>query len=650
MNHHALISAGLILLFGLGSQLLAWRLRLPSILLLLISGVLIGPVFGWLDTDLLMGDLLFPFVSLSVAVILFEGGMTLKLKELRGVGRTLGLLIAVGGAVTLFLGFLAAHWILDLEWRVALLLAAVFVVTGPTVIGPLLRMIRPRGRAAALVKWEGIVNDPIGVSLALLVFEALFAAHAQADTSFVAMRLVVRTVAIGLVFGGGCGWLLGRLLERHAVPDFLQSPTSFASVVVVFVLSDVLQPESGLLAVTVMGIVLAGRSHAAVKHLLEFKENVRVLLLSSLFVLLAARIRLEDLQGLDWRAGLFVVTLILVVRPVSVWLATIGSGLSNAERIFIAWIAPRGIVAMAVVSLFALRIEELGIPGANKLVPVTFLVVVVTVLVYGLTAGPLARRLGIARMGANGILFVGAAPFVRELAKVLKGLDVPANLVDTNRPWVIAARQSGLNALHANAINDDISDRLDMSSVGKVMAMTRNDDVNSLVCLHFEEAFGRSNVYQLQPLEQMPKESNGKEAEGETVGGRRLLSKGLDYEELSDRYADGATIRRTVFTEEFDYDDYVKLHGARAVPIVLLQATRDVLPWVAEVTPRPKAGDTLIALISEPTPEEAAEIQRAAEQAAAVQAAADAKAAAAKLAKSAKPETPPEGPPQTPEA
>jgi NhaP-type Na+/H+ or K+/H+ antiporter len=593
LNEHALLAAGLVLLFGLGSQWLAWRLRLPSILLLLLSGVFVGPVCGWLEPDVVLGELLFPFVSLSVAVILFEGGLSLKVKELRGVGRTLGLLIGVGGTVTLGLGFLAASWILGLEPRLALLLSAVFVVTGPTVIGPLLKTIRPRGAAAALAKWEGIVNDPIGASLALRVFEAFFAGSDGGATSL-ALGLVLKTLAIGLFFGGGVGWLLGLLFRRHAIPDYLQSPSALATVVVVFVASDHMQGESGLLAVTVMGIVLGRLESASLRHLVEFKENLRVLLLSSLFVLLAARIELADLKALDVRAFAFVAALILVVRPFSVWAATLGSSLARGERLFLAWMAPRGIVAMAVVSLFALRLEERGIPGASGLVPVTFLVVVATVLVYGLTAGPLARRLGVAAERANGVLFAGASPIVRELARVLGELGIAARLVDTNRRAVAAARLAGLDAVQANALTDDIPDLIDLSAVGSVLAVTPNDEVNALIALEFAETFGRSNVYQLPSRAEDP----GEEPESsESLGGRQLFGQAIDFDTLADRYAEGATIKRTTLTETFGFDEYLAKNHERTTPLFLLQADLDLYPWAVEGTPKPRAGDTIIALV-----------------------------------------------------
>jgi len=596
LNEHALFSAGLVLLAGLGSQWLAWRLRLPSILLLLVAGVVVGPLCGWLETDKVLGELLFPFVSLSVAVILFEGGLTLKLKELRGVGHTLGLLIGVGGAITLGLGFAAGHWILGLEAHLALLLAAVFVVTGPTVIGPLLQTIRPRGSAAALAKWEGIVNDPIGASLALLVFEAFFAAG-EAGTTEVAVGLVLKTLAIGVVLGGGTGWVFGRLFERHAIPDFLQSPSALAAVVVVFVASDHMQGESGLLAVTIMGIVLGRAESASLRHLVEFKENLRVLLLSSLFVLLAARIELAELRALDWRAFTFVGVLILVVRPVSVAVSTIGSGLTRGERIFLAWMAPRGIVAMAVVSLFAMRLEARGVSEAASLVPITFLVVVATVLVYGLTAGRLARRLGVAAEHANGILFIGASPILRELSRVLGELDIPAKLVDTNRRAVAAARLAGHDAVQANALTDDIPDLVDLSGVGSVLAATPNDEVNALVSLEFADTFGRSNVYQLPSRSDSPAGIDEELEATEVLGGRTLFGAHADFDRLADRFAEGAAIKRTTLTPEFTFEDYLAKNAERATPLFLLQADLDLFPWAIEGTPKPKPGDTIIALV-----------------------------------------------------
>jgi len=586
--------AGLVLGAGLGAQWLAWRLRLPSILLLLLAGLLVGPVAGWLDPDELLGDLLFPFVSLAVAVILFEGGLSLRLSELRGSMGTLRLLILVGGGVSVLVTYLAGVGFLGLPSGPALLLGAVFVVTGPTVIVPLLRHVRPRGRVGALIKWEGIVNDPIGATMALLVFDVLLAGG-PAEASGVAALVIARTLAIGLVLGLGAAWAMTHLYARHVVPDFLQNPAALTSVLVVFVTSNHLQEESGLLAVTVMGMALANQKRVVLHHVVEFKENLQMLLLASLFVLLGARIQPSDLELLGAGAFAFVAAMILVARPLGVLLSTIGSGLSWGERAFLAWMAPRGIVAMAVVSLFALRLELAGVEGIEPLVPVTFLLVVVTVAVYGLTAGPLARRLGVAAEKSNGLLLVGASPMARELARALGELEVEVKLVDTNRRSVGIARLAGLDAVHADALADDLSEDLDLSGVGHVLALTRNDEVNTLIALRMATWFGRSNVYRLQP-----------HRDGAVVGGeeghrvhgvRRLLSPGVGYDELSDRIAEGAGIRRTKLGATFGIAEYTALHGDHATPLVLVQADGSVFPWTPEGPPAPKAGDMIVALV-----------------------------------------------------
>jgi NhaP-type Na+/H+ or K+/H+ antiporter len=433
-----------ILLLGIGAQWLAWRLRLPSILLLLLVGLAAGPLSGnrLLDPDELFGDSLLPFVSLAVATILLEGGLTLRFRKLRGAGRAVTQLVVVGVPVTWALATLAARWTLGMEWRLALLLGAILVVTGPTVILPLLRHIRPRGAAGSLVRWEGIVTDPIGAVLAVLVFQGMFLAGRQATAEAV-LGLLKALLAGGAAGVLGAG-LLVLLLRRRLVPDYLHSGVALAIAIGAFLASNAVQHESGLLAVTLMGVALANQELAHVEHIIEFKENLRVLLISTLFILLAARLPIEEFREFDLHNLLFVAVLIVVVRPITIYLGTLGAGLTWRERAFAAWMAPRGIVAAAVASVFALDLAQAGYPDPDRLVSSVFAVILVTVTLYGLTAGPLARRLGLSEENPRGVLVLGAHSWARELAKVLASAGIEVLLVDANRREVRAARMAGL--------------------------------------------------------------------------------------------------------------------------------------------------------------------------------------------------------------
>ena len=334
----------------MGAQWLAWRFRIPSILLLLAFGFVAGPATGLLDPDALFGELLFPVVSISVGLILFEGGLSLHLRDLRQIGGSLWNLITLGALVTWALATWAARAMLGLETGPALLLGAILVVTGPTVIGPLLRHVRPVGKVAAVAHWEGIVIDPVGAMLAVLVFEALPAASSAGFGAAVrgAAFEMVATVLVGTLVGGIAAAATVVLLYRYWVPDFLQSPMLLMLVVTAFTASNVLQAESGLFTVTLMGVLLANQRYVPVKHIVEFKENLRVLLIASLFILLAARVSPDDFRELGWSGPAFVAFLVLVARPLSVLLATLGSSLTAKERVFLAWLAPRGIVAASV--------------------------------------------------------------------------------------------------------------------------------------------------------------------------------------------------------------------------------------------------------------------------------------------------------------
>ena len=585
--------AGIVVL-GVAAQWLAWRLKLPSILFLLIVGFVAGPVVGFVNPDELLGDLLFPVVSLSVAIILFEGGLSLDVAELRIIGKVVRNLVSIGALVTWILAGVLAYAALGLSLPLAALLGAILVVTGPTVIGPLLRHIQPDGKIGSTVKWEGIANDPIGAILAVLVFEIVIAGGFEAGAT-VATIVIIKAVAIGGALGLAGAGIMVLLLSKHWVPDYLQNPISLAFVLMVFTASNLLQAESGLLTVTVMGSALASQKIVAVRHIVEFKENLRVLLLSILFIVLAARLPTDAAVYTDAGSFLFLGGLILVVRPAAVALSTLGSKFNWRERVFLGLMAPRGIVAAAVSSLFALELAEHGYPDAERLVPVTFLVIVGTVAVYGLSAPTIARVMGLATPNPQGMLFVGAAPWVREAARLLVDEDVPVILVDANWANVTASRRAGLAAHYTNILSERAIDDLDLNGVGRLLALTPNDEVNTLTALRFEDLFGRSGVYQLPPAGT----ETGDSRVSLELAGRTLFAKGATHAELSARLAGGAAIMRHRLTEEFDYQAFRDRYGETAVPMFLLRESGEVVVFTTEggVSLTPKAGQTLISLV-----------------------------------------------------
>ena len=413
----ALMLAGVV---GLGfvCQWLAWRVRLPAILLLLVAGLSAGPGMAWLaqhghvrrawiDPDALFGPLLLPIVSLSVALILFEGGLTLQFREIRQSKGVILRLVTIGAIVSWGLATAAASFVLQFPPGLAVLIGAILVVTGPTVIGPLLRFVKPVGPAAPVLRWEGIVIDPIGALLAVVVFEIVIGRESHAAGVAIA---AIKTLGVGTAVGMLGAGLLMLLMRRNASPETLHNPLAVAAVMIAFAGSNALQEDSGLAAVTVMGILLANQKRVDITPVLEFKESLSVLLISSLFILLSARLKPEQFAVLDWRVLAFIAILVLIVRPASVWMSTVRSTLTRRERWFLALMAPRGIVAASVASVFALRLMAVRYPGAERLVPVTFAVVAGTVLVYGLGSPLVSRWLGLSRPGQSGLLIISADP------------------------------------------------------------------------------------------------------------------------------------------------------------------------------------------------------------------------------------------------
>ncbi|GIX47199.1 MAG: sodium:proton antiporter [Candidatus Tectimicrobiota bacterium] len=596
MAHLELPVVAGILTLGILCQWLAWRLRIPAIIPLLTAGFAVGPGLGWLYPKELLGPLFFPVISLSVGVILFEGALTLEFREIRQVRQAVRSLITVGAGVTLVAGALASYWTVGLSWPLAVLFGALIVVTGPTVIGPLLRNIRPSAQVASILKWEGILIDPIGALLAVVIFDVIVAEGPAGSLSLHALVTVLRILAAGLAVGAGAGAFTAAALKRYWVPDYLREAFVLVVVLASFAVADVLQSESGLLAVTIMGIWLANVGLHQLHEVWHFKERLTVLLISGLFILLAANISREELALLDLRSLLLLGMVLFVIRPLSVFVSTVGAGLSRNERLFLAWVAPRGIVAASVSSLFAFRLQEIGYTEARLLAPLTFLVIVGTVLIHGMTAKGWAQRLGVAEVEPQGFLFLGAMPFARMLAAVLDREGFATLLVDTNRHHVHLARLEGLQAVHGNLLSSVVQDELDLAGIGRLLALTSNDEANALACIQFRQLFGSNEVYQLPPDPSEHEETAPLYAGG--AMGRLLFAPHATYDQIEAWVQKGAKIAVTQLTEKFTYADYQAYWGERALPLIAIQDSK-VMVATVEAPLQPRAGWKVVALIQE---------------------------------------------------
>lgn len=574
----------IVLALGIAAQWLAWRMKIPSILLLLSFGFALSIVTGVRIDDYLREDTLLAIVGLFVAIILFEGGLTLKFSELREAGAPVVRMCTLGVLVAFALATVLARFVFGLDWRVAALLGAILVVTGPTVISPLLRVVKPNRKIASIVKWEGIVVDPIGAILAVLVFQlALAVGFGAASISL--LLAIGKTVLIGVVLTVVLAKLIAVLLRKHLIPDFLESVFLLAVVGTAFAVSNTFQAESGLLTVTVLGIALANQKSISVRRILEFKEHLRILIISLLFILLSGRIAPSDLRAIAVPGLFFLGGLILVVRPASVFAANLFSPQTSLkERLFLAGLAPRGIVAAAVTAVFALELEHAVHAGrlpepiaaqAALLVPIVFFCIVGTVLVYGFIAAPLAQRLDLASPGAAGVLFAGADPWTRKIAAALVKDGHTVLLVDTNYGNIAAARMAGLPAIRANILSEYAEEELDYSGIGQLVAATPNDEVNSLASREFPHVFGREHVWQVAPQD---KEAHHMTSIAAHRRGRICFTGEPTFRELQELDSRGATIRSTVLTDQFGFADFKRTHGDEAVILFLHDKAKGLRP------------------------------------------------------------------------
>ncbi len=504
-----------IIVIGLLAQWIAWRMKIPAIFPLIILGLVMGPLSTlfldekWIDPEnIFAGKTMYYFVSLSVGVILFEGGLTLKFKEVRQLAGVVRNLLIVGPIVMGIGGALAAHYFLDMDYRVGLLFGSLIIVTGPTVIAPILRSVRPKKNISTILKWEGIAIDPIGALVAVLVYELLFVStmgvggdHSMGLTQ-VALKTFFLTLCVGTFFGLLSGWTLHTLLKRNLIPHFLINVLSLGFVIFAFAGADTLQAESGLLSVTVMGILLANIKTPNLDKILDFKESLTVILISVLFIILSTKISMEDLRLLEINSLYIFLVVVFVLRPIVVWISSWKSDLNWKEKAFVAWIGPKGIVAAAVASLFSLYLmsDKISLPPSLRedvelLVPLTFMIILGTVTLNGLSAKFVARLLGLVQDVKNGVVIVGANEGSISIAKYLEKHHISNTLVDLSKENIRQARAASLNVLEKNILSDD--DDLEFDDVGHLLALTSSNDVNIFACRKLKSTFGESNVYRL---------------------------------------------------------------------------------------------------------------------------------------------------------
>ncbi len=596
MHAHEIVIMCGILAAGFASQWLAWRVKTPAILFLLLVGVIAGPVLGWLQPDELFGDLMIPLVSIGVAIILFEGSLTLKFSEIRGHGSVVRNLVTIGVVVTWVGSALAAYLILGWDPYLAALFGAIVTVSGPTVVMPLLRAVRPVASISSVLRWEAILIDPLGAILGLLVFDLILAT--QMSESLWQVTIAVGTIiGTGLLLGALGGYLFGLGIRARLIPDFLRDFAALAAVLTIFAAAESVHGESGLLAVTVMGVWLANMRHVDLDDVLDFKESLTLLLVAGLFIVLAARVNFDELQAIGLGAIVIVLFLQFILGPLRAFICALGSSLSGKERLYLGWIFPRGIVAAAISALFALRLEASGYPGAGSLVPLVFSVILGTVIMQSLSASLVAKWLGVAEPDPNGVLLIGSNPLALAIASSLKKNDQAVLVADSHWPSIQAARMADVPTFYGSAVSSYADRNMELTGLGLLLAISRRPGLNELACLRFADEFGRDNVYTMSSQEDNEHEKH--RVAGESRG-RVLFAGELSLEDLIGRISAGDELKSTPLTDEFDFEKY-QLQHPTSLPIYVMDDDKRVHFPVTDKKLEPKPGWTVTSFVSPPT-------------------------------------------------
>ena len=552
---------------GVGAQWLAWRFRMPAIVLMLLAGLILGPVTGIFVPERDIGALLHPMISLAVAVILFEGGLTLNFRQLGDARPVVKRLVLLGAPLGWLFSALALNWVAGLSWEASIVFGGIMIVTGPTVIAPLLRQARLQPRPAQALQWEAIVNDALGALAAVLAVLVVLVRHSHLDGAM-AVWVLAKGVGFSGILGLAGGYGIVGAFRRNLVPEYMKVPVLFVTVIVAFAGADMVLPESGLLSVTVMGLVIANAKLPSYTEIYRFKESATILLVSGVFILLAAGVEFQTLRMLDWRALAFVLVVMLVVRPLTVMLSLIGTGLPWNEKLLIALTGPRGVVLVAVSGVFAERLVSDGIGDGAMMVPLAFVLVMATVVLNGFTLAPMARALGLTVGERPGLMILGGSVFATGLAQALKKAEVNVLIADPNRAHLLTARAVGVPYFHGDILSEAAEDSIEFIAYTTLLAASDNDAYNTLVATDLAPELGRDAIWQLaRHKEEIARHALPTQLGGQHVNGNRTLEQYLDL------IAEGWTFRTTRLTDEYTLQDWREARP-EVIPLVVINRGR----------------------------------------------------------------------------
>lgn len=549
---------------GVGAQWLAWRFRLPGIVMMLIAGLALGPFTGIFVPSRDIGALTGPMISLAVAVILFEGGLTLNFKQLEDAGPGVRRLVVIGAPLGWLLSSLALIFIAGLSWETSVVFGGVMIVTGPTVIAPLLRAAKLHNRPAQLLQWEAIVNDAVGALVGVVAFVVVMVIQQQQSVAS-AIWTVIWGISFAALVGFGAALLVVNVFRRSLVPEYMKVPLLFVLVLAVFAVSDAVLHESGLLAVTVMGLIIANANLPSYTEIYRFKEQATTLLLSGVFILLAANVQLETLDLLNWRSALFIFSVILLVRPLTVLLSLAGTSIPMNERLLVAFTGPRGVVLLAISGIFAQRLVAEGVADGAVLQPLAFVLVLTTVVLHGFTLKPLAQKLGLTSSETPGMIIVGGSSFTTGLAQALENAGVQVLVTDPNRGQLRSARAAGVQTYYGDILSESADHGVEFISYSTIFAASDNDAYNTLVTTDLAPEFGRNAIWQISRVkEDQARHALPNQLGGQGVNGGRTLAQYLEL------LADGWIFRATRLTEEYTLEDWQAAREG-AIPLAVVQ-------------------------------------------------------------------------------